>query len=130
MTSPSPSAPTRDPDLRERTLDATLPPYRVVLHDDDVNEMAHVVRALLASVSDVAVIGLPDAERGERCCAVVVIAPGAASLDFEEMLRFLKDQGLLLQKLPEQLESLPELPRNPTGKVLKQDLRRRYGDDA
>ncbi len=52
MTSPTPSAPTRDPDLRERTLDATLPPYHVVLHDDDVNEMAHVVRALLASVPE------------------------------------------------------------------------------
>ncbi len=52
MTSPSPSAPTRDPEPRERPLDATLPPYRVVLHDDDVNEMAHVVRALLASVPE------------------------------------------------------------------------------
>ena len=82
------------------------------------------------SVSDVAVIGLPDPERGERCCAVVVSPPGTAPLDFEEMLRFLKDEGLMLQKIPEQLETLPELPRNPTGKVLKQDLRRRYADDA
>jgi non-ribosomal peptide synthetase component E (peptide arylation enzyme) len=81
-------------------------------------------------VSDVAVIGLPDAERGERCCAVVASPPGVAPLDFEEMLRFLKDEGLMLQKIPEQLETLPELPRNPTGKVLKQDLRRRYADDA
>ena len=54
MTSPTPAAPTRDPELRERPLDATLPPYRVVLHDDDVNEMGHVVRALLASVPELA----------------------------------------------------------------------------
>ena len=49
---PTPSAPTRDPALRERTLSETLPPYRVILHDDDVNEMGHVVRALLASVPE------------------------------------------------------------------------------
>ena len=54
---PTPSAPARDPEARERPLSATLPPYVVVLHNDDVNEMAHVVRALLASVPEL------DAER-------------------------------------------------------------------
>ena len=57
MTTPSPTAASRtpevaDPDVRGRTLSETLPPYRVLLHDDDVNEMAHVVRALLASVPE------------------------------------------------------------------------------
>ena len=62
MTTPSPTAPppappapgpaVADPDVRERTLSETLPPYRVLLHNDDVNEMAHVVRALLASVPE------------------------------------------------------------------------------
>ena len=37
---------------RTRTLRETLPPYRVVLHNDDVNSMAHVVHALRASVPD------------------------------------------------------------------------------
>ena len=56
---PTPSAPARDPSTRERerTLDETLPPYRVILHDDDVNEMGHVVRALLASVPELDVRG-------------------------------------------------------------------------
>ena len=52
---PAPPAPTPDvaePDVRERPLSETLPPYRVLLHDDDVNDMAHVVRALLASVPE------------------------------------------------------------------------------
>ena len=49
---PTPSAPTRDPEVRERSLSETLPPYRVVLHNDDVNEMGHVVRALLDSVPE------------------------------------------------------------------------------
>lgn len=49
---PTPSTPVREPATRERTLDETLPPYRVILHNDDVNEMGHVVRALLASVPE------------------------------------------------------------------------------
>ncbi len=49
---PTPSTPTRDPEVRERSLSETLPPYRVVLHNDDHNEMGHVVRALLDSVPE------------------------------------------------------------------------------
>ena len=49
---PTPSAPARDPEVRERSLSETLPPYRVVLHNDDHNEMGHVVRALLDSVPE------------------------------------------------------------------------------
>ena len=40
------------PRERTRTLSEVLPPYRVVLRNDDVNEMAHVVRALLESVPE------------------------------------------------------------------------------
>jgi non-ribosomal peptide synthetase component E (peptide arylation enzyme) len=75
----------------------------------------------------VAVIGLPDPELGERCCAVVACAEAAAPLGFDEMVAFLKDQRLMMQKIPERLELVPELPRNPSGKVLKNDLRERYG---
>jgi ATP-dependent Clp protease adaptor protein ClpS len=35
-----------------RSLAETLPPYRVILHNDDVNDMGHVVRALLTSVPE------------------------------------------------------------------------------
>ncbi|MXZ46542.1 MAG: ATP-dependent Clp protease adaptor ClpS [Chloroflexi bacterium] len=49
---PTPPAPTRDLEVRERPLSETLPPYVVVLHNDDHNEMGHVVRALLASVPE------------------------------------------------------------------------------
>lgn len=37
---------------RTRSLAETVPPYRVVLHNDDVNDMGHVVRALLESVPE------------------------------------------------------------------------------
>jgi cyclohexanecarboxylate-CoA ligase len=77
-------------------------------------------------VADVAVVGLPDAERGERVCAVVVTAPGQPDLTFEEMSRHLRDAGLITRKLPEQLEVVEALPRNPSGKVVKFELRDRF----
>lgn len=45
-------APTERPEVRTRDLSETLPPYRLLLHNDDVNDMWHVVRSLLASVPE------------------------------------------------------------------------------
>lgn len=79
------------------------------------------------SVGDVAVVGLPDPERGERVCAVVETAAGAAPLDFAAMVGHLQAAGLMAQKIPEQLQVVDRLPRNDTlNKVLKQKLRDRY----
>ncbi|MFM8528954.1 MAG: AMP-binding protein [Ilumatobacteraceae bacterium] len=78
------------------------------------------------SVADAAVIGLPDPASGERACAVVVCRPGA-SLDFATMVSYLKGSQLSAHKIPEQLEIVDTLPRNPSGKVLKKDLRATYG---
>ena len=75
-----------------------------------------------AKVADVAVIGLPDPASGERACAVVVCAPGE-SFTFLEMTDYLKSAELTTQKIPEQLEVVDALPRNPSGKILKRDLR-------
>jgi acyl-coenzyme A synthetase/AMP-(fatty) acid ligase len=75
-------------------------------------------------VGDVAVVGLPDRERGERVCAVVEIAKGAEPLRFDEMVQYLRAKGLMTQKVPEQLEVVDALPRNDTlNKVLKYKLR-------
>jgi cyclohexanecarboxylate-CoA ligase len=81
-------------------------------------------------VADVAVIGLPDRERGERVCAVVEQAPGEAPLEFDEMVEYLRAAGLMVQKIPEQLEIVDELPRNQTlHKVLKSQLRDAYATE-
>ncbi|MFD8209809.1 class I adenylate-forming enzyme family protein [Streptomyces sp. NPDC059695] len=79
-------------------------------------------------VGDAAVIGLPDAERGERVCAVVEQPPGAAPLALPQVTAFLREAGLSVHKLPEQLEVVDALPRNETlRKVLKYRLRERFG---
>ena len=73
-------------------------------------------------VADVAVIGLPDARTGERVCAVVVAAPGAA-LTLETIAAHCAAQGIARQKTPEHLELVDAIARNPMGKVVKADLR-------
>jgi acyl-CoA synthetase (AMP-forming)/AMP-acid ligase II len=75
------------------------------------------------AIADVAVIGLPDVRTGERACAVVVLAPGYETLTIAELAAHCHDRGLARQKVPEQLELVAELPRNPMGKVLKHVLR-------
>jgi acyl-CoA synthetase (AMP-forming)/AMP-acid ligase II len=77
-------------------------------------------------VGDVAVIGLPDAERGELVCAVVEPAPGGPPLAFETMIALLSEAGITVQKMPERLEVVDALPRNAFAKVLKTDLRARF----
>lgn len=77
-------------------------------------------------IGDVAVIGLADPERGERVCAVVQTAEGSNDITMAEMAAYLESQGLMKQKIPEQLEIIEVIPRNPSGKVIKGVLRERY----
>ncbi|MEU3369510.1 AMP-binding protein [Streptomyces sp. NPDC006660] len=79
-------------------------------------------------VGDAAVIGLPDAERGELVCAVVEQPPGTRELTLAGITAHLRAQGLSAHKLPERLEVVEALPRNETlRKVVKSTLRRRFG---
>jgi cyclohexanecarboxylate-CoA ligase len=78
------------------------------------------------SVQDVAVIGLPDDRTGERACAVVAVKPGVATFAFVEMQQFLREAGIRTQAIPEQLELVDVVPRNPSGKIMKGALRDRY----
>jgi acyl-CoA synthetase (AMP-forming)/AMP-acid ligase II len=93
------------------------------------NISALEVEGVLAShpaVADVAVIGVPDERTGERVCAVVVPRPGA-TVTLSSVFEHCQARGLSKHKTPERLETVDALPRNLTGKVLKTELRSRFG---
>jgi acyl-CoA synthetase (AMP-forming)/AMP-acid ligase II len=75
-------------------------------------------------VGEVAIIGLPDAKTGERVCAVVAPKSAQDPPTFLELRDFLMDSHIRMQAIPEQLEVIGELPRNASGKVLKNVLRK------
>jgi acyl-CoA synthetase (AMP-forming)/AMP-acid ligase II len=98
----------------------------IIRHGENIS--AKEVEDLLyahPAVADVAVIGLPDPKTGERACAVVALAEGQ-SFDFATMGVFLRNQGLRVNAVPEQLELVDAVPRNPAGKILKHALRERF----
>jgi len=76
-------------------------------------------------VADVAVLGLADADRGEMVCACVVPTDAGDPPTLTEVLEYCKREGLMTQKIPERLEILDVMPRNPSGKVPKHELRAR-----
>ncbi len=77
-------------------------------------------------IEDVAVVGLPDPDTGERACAVLSLKDAARPVAMDEMGAFLKERGLMVQKIPEQIEIVERIPRNATGKILKHELRTKY----
>ena len=77
-----------------------------------------------AAVTDVAVIGVPDDKYGEALLAFVVLKPGT-TLELESMINFCREH-IAGYKIPRQMEVVEELPRNPSGKILKKILREPY----
>jgi acyl-CoA synthetase (AMP-forming)/AMP-acid ligase II len=86
------------------------------------------VEKVLAGHPDVAeasVVGVPDDEYGQRLVAFVVPRPGA-SADADTLRRHVRDT-LANYKVPREVITLEELPRNATGKILRAELRARAG---
>ena len=75
-------------------------------------------------VADVGVIGMRDEKWGEAPLALVVVKEGE-ELTEEEIIEFCGDK-LARYKTPRKAIFVPELPRTPTGKILKKELRAQY----
>jgi long-chain acyl-CoA synthetase len=76
------------------------------------------------AVEEVAVIGVPDERWGETVLAVVIPRDGAVTTA-EELVAFARER-LAGYKLPRLVTFVDELPRTPTGKVLKRELRQQF----
>jgi cyclohexanecarboxylate-CoA ligase len=75
------------------------------------------------AVGDIAVVGMPDPRLGEKVCAYLVPAAGHEPLTLEQIRDYLLGEGLAVQKVPERLEVVSELPTTATGKIQKHLLR-------
>ncbi|HUZ28138.1 MAG TPA: AMP-binding protein [Solirubrobacteraceae bacterium] len=73
------------------------------------------------AIEEAAVVGVEDSEFGQRLAAYVVPRPGQALT--EDGVRDFVKANLARYKVPRDVHFISELPRNPTGKVLKRELR-------
>lgn len=81
------------------------------------------------AVQEAAIVAMPDPRLGERCCAFVVTRAGQA-FDKAEMVRFLEEQRVARNYMPERLEVVAEMPKTPSGKIQKfrlRDVARSFG---
>jgi acyl-CoA synthetase (AMP-forming)/AMP-acid ligase II len=92
------------------------------------NVSAAEVEQLLAhmdGVAEVAVVAAPDERLGEHGCAFFRMQAGVEAPDLEAVKAHLSAAGLARQKWPEELRTVDELPRTPSGKIQKFVLRER-----
>lgn len=76
-------------------------------------------------IVEAAVCAYPDERLGEKICACLVMNPGTELLSMQALQQYLLEMGLAKFKLPERIEALDALPRNPLGKVQRFVLQER-----
>ena len=72
-------------------------------------------------MAEAAVVGRPDPRVGEEVVAFVVLLPGAGARP-EEIIAYCRER-LAAYKYPREVQVIADLPKGPTGKILKRELR-------
>ncbi len=88
------------------------------------------ILAHMEGVAEVAVVAAPDERLGEHGCAFFRMQPGHETPDLDSMKVHLQEAGLARQKWPEEIRTVEEFPRTPSGKVQKFVLRQRLRAEA
>ncbi|MCP3911704.1 MAG: long-chain fatty acid--CoA ligase [Actinomycetia bacterium] len=128
----------RTGDLFEWIDDGSVPPaiIRFVDRAKDIvirggmNISAAEVEGLVSSheaVAECAVVGYPDSDLGDRLGVFVVAAPQAEPT-LEAINEHLRELEVGSYKLPERIEIIEALPRNPVGKITKPILREKWAE--
>ena len=92
--------------------------------------MKDKLKAILSKhpkVLEAAVIGVPDEKWGEAVKAVVILKKDAQATA-EELIRYCKDR-LAGYKVPKSVDFVTEMPKSPTGKILKRQIREAHWKD-
>jgi acyl-CoA synthetase len=84
----------------------------------------------MPGIVEVAVVAAPDARLGEHGCAFVRVDTLGRELALPALRSHLESSGLGRQKWPEELRVVDDLPRTPSGKVRKADLRHQLREEA
>jgi len=79
------------------------------------------------AIAEIAIIGVPDDKWGETVKAVVAFKPGQSASP-EALMEYAQER-LAKYKTPSSIDIVEALPRNPSGKILKRDLRKPYWAD-
>ncbi|MFD3481998.1 long-chain-fatty-acid--CoA ligase [Streptomyces sp. NPDC058665] len=109
--------------IRDRIKDAVIVAGENAYPAEIENALEHH-----PGVAEAVVVGAPDERWGESVHAFIVAAPGQQPA-FGELHRFLMDR-LASFKLPARYEFIDQVPRNPSGKILRRALRDRFWGDS
>jgi 2,3-dihydroxybenzoate-AMP ligase len=89
------------------------------IHAEEVEE----VMLRHPSITEAALVAMPDRVLGEKACAFLVVTPGAVAPHRAELAEFLLAEGLAKFKLPERVEVIAAMPLTNVGKIAKKQLR-------
>ena len=91
---------------------------------------AEVENALMShpDIADAAAVGIPDDKWGETVKGFVILKHDS-NITEKEIIAYTKDQ-IAAYKCPSSIDFITEMPRNPSGKILRRELRAPFWDDA
>lgn len=80
-------------------------------------------------ILSLAVVGMPDEKLGEKVCCYLVVKDGHPAPTVDELRTYLTERGVAVQKTPERVIVIDQLPMTATGKIQKHVLRKQVAEE-